>query len=161
MTPFLIISAVALLPVLLAIVLGVNSVLLFLSVAVGILLEMTLVDSTNLVLSGFIKDSSSITASLILLAAPVVFTLLFLRKSSKPAAVIMQVPPLLLTGALFGYMVLARMSSEFQEQVYGGQFGPSIQQASDIVIAAAALINLLLAWQLYRHKGEGKHAKHH
>lgn len=161
MTPLLIITAIAAAPVLLAIFLGVNSVLLFLSVAVGIILQSTLTDSAGLALAAFTQQTTNTPASIGLIVAPVLLTLIFLRRSAKAGAVVLQLIPLVLTGAMFGYVMLGVIGDPLRSQVYDSQFGVTIKQASDVVIATAAGVNLLLAWRLYRVKLDAKHGKHH
>ncbi len=162
MTPLLIIAVITLLPVVLALVLGVNSVFLFLSVVVGTLLQAHLTDSVSLALSSFVRSGQTDTIAAIgLLVLPVVLTLIILRKSAKMSTLVLQLAPIVFTGLVFGYAVLGQLSGSFQDQVYTSQFGGNIKQASDVVIATAAVLNLLLAWSLYRRKHDPKHSKHH
>ena len=156
---FLVISG---LPVLLALLFGVSSVFLFLSIAAGALLQQHLTDSVSLAVSAVIHGGSSDTiASIVLLALPVVLTLVFLRRSTKSSALILQLAPLVLTGLTFGYLVLGQLGGDFQSRLYAGQFGENIKQGSDLAIGLAAVLNLLLAWRLHRTKHDAKHAKHH
>ena len=161
MEPFIIFCVMAVLPAVLAFALGVNSVLLFLSVAVGLLLQQSLADSAVLVVSGFISNSPDMVTNVGLLVLPVALTLLLLRKSSNPKTLVLQIAPLFLTGVTFAYLVMAQLGPDFQSQVYASQFGPSIQQANDVVVGLAAVLNLLLAWGLNRQKHDSKHSKKH
>ncbi len=162
MTPLLIITVITALPVLLALFLGVNSVFLFLSVSVGMLLQAHLADSVSLTLSSFFNSGPlDIIASVSLLSLPVLLTLIILRRSAKPSVLVLQLAPLVFTGLVFGYAVLGQLSGSFQDQVYASQVGSSIKQASDVVPGVAGVLNLLLAWSLYRHKRDPKHGKHH
>ena len=159
MSSLMLIGLIAGVPVLLATLLRVNSVFLFLSVAAGALLNTTLNGSVELFLGMFIKGTSMTElASYLLLGLPVLLTLIFLRKTARPAIVIMQLLPLVATGAVFGILILGAMPGHLQTAVYDSQLGGTIRQSPDLAIGVAAVLNLMMTWLVFRNN---EHHKRH
>lgn len=161
MIPLIVIAAIVAVPILWALFWRVNSVLLFLSIATGSLLQHTLGESVALAITTFYKDGPvELIANVGLIALPVVLTLLLLRRSMKGSGVLLQILPLIAAGAALGALILPLLPSDFQTEVYKNPGGDIIRQSLDVVVAVAAALNLSLAWRVYRHR-EGKAGKHH
>ena len=159
MVPLIIFGAIMAVPVLLALLFRVNAVFLFLSICVGYLLQFSLSNSVDLVMATLVHGSNSIIAArFILLGLPVLLTLFFLRRS-RGKSLIFQFVPLLFSGMLLGALVLPLLPPAFAQSIYDGEFGGSIRQSSDLIIALAAVLNLVLAFMLFKAKGD--HKKHH
>lgn len=157
-TEHMIVLGVALAPAVLGLVLRVNSVLVFLSVVSGYLLQQTLGDSAGLTISSLSKSSQSdMIANIGLLFLPVILTLIIARKTLKASNVLFQLLPLVLASGTGAAFLLPLTSDLFRVQAYSGVVGAQIYSAADVVVAAAAILNLLLAWRLYRQADEHKH----
>lgn len=158
MTALLIFVGVALLPVVLAFALGVGSVMVFLAVAAGVLLQQRLGESTTLALAAVVKNGPvDMIAALALLVLPLLLTVLFLRKSTKPRKLFVQLVPLLFTGCTFAFGVFAQLDATLQAQFRAERIGANLLQAADVLVALAIAMNLAWAWHAYRHKADSKH----
>ena len=157
--PLVLICALAALPVLLTLVFRVNAVMVFLAVATGSLLERAVGDSLALVLNMAIRNGSvDYIAHIGLLILPSLLTLFFLRKSAKHALFLLQLLPLVAACLALTVLLLPLLPADFQTQVYAQEPGKIARQSSDVIVAVAATLNLLLAWRIYAHKdGHGKH----
>lgn len=149
-------------PVLAALVLRVNAALLFMSIAVGALLEQTLGDSTAFTLTTLVHIAHNDEVARIgLLALPIVLTLLFLRKTAKRRDMLLQLLPLLLCGAALAAIVLPLLTPGIRGAVAISRYSLVIDQSQDLVVAAAAAINMMLAWRSFRHREESHRSKKH
>lgn len=157
--PLIVVGAIVIVPVLLAVLLRVHAVFMFMSVAVGYFLQLALSDDVDLAMATIIRGSNSIVAArLILLALPVLLTLFVLRKTAGRSQ-LFQFIPLVFSGLLLGALALPLLPAALEQQVYSAQFGSGIKQSQDLVIAAAAVSNLVLTWSLYKKPKD--HRKHH
>lgn len=161
--PLVLIGVIIGLPVLLALFLRINAVLLFLAMASGALLQRFIGDSTELALAAVVKDAPVEYISAIgLLVLPVVLTIVFLRKSAKKSQVLVQLVPLLIAGIAYGALMTPVLPSQMQLQIYQiPTFGPIFRQSQDLIVTVAVSINLLLAFHIFRYKEDPKHSKHH
>lgn len=156
----LILLAFALVPLLLAFVFRVNSVMLFLSLACGSLLQKTLGESTSLALWSIVKNGPiDEISNLILLGLPVLMTLVISRKTMRHSGVFLQLVPLIATCAAAAMLALPLLSPGIIGALYAGPFGKELKQSQDVVIALAAVLNLMLAWRVYRYHDHSKHGK--
>lgn len=153
MTPLILLAAIAGVPVLVALLLRVNAVFLYLSVAAGNLLVMSVADDADLVL-GMVASgvNTRMVARFGLLLVPVVLTLLFLRKTMPRSKMLLHILPIVGSGLMLAAFALPFLSSDAQAQVYDSTYGEIINSAQDIVIGAATLLTLFLAWFSYRNK---------
>lgn len=158
MIPLMIIGAIALVPVLLALVFRVNALFLFMSISAGYFLQFALSDDVDLALATIVRGSNSmIIARFVLLALPIVLTLLLLRKTAGKG-VLLQIAPLILSGLLLAVITLPLLPPGTEQAIYDSPYGSNIKGAQDLVLAAAAVSNLLLMWALFKHGHEkGRH----
>lgn len=157
--PLIVVGAIVVVPVLFAVLLRVHAIFVFMSIAAGYFLQLALSDDVDLALATIIRGSNSIVAArLILLALPLLLTLFVLRKTAGRSQ-LFQFVPLLFSGLLLGALALPLLPTEFEQQVYSAQFGSGIKQSQDLIIAAAVVSNLVLAWTLYKKPKD--HRKHH
>jgi hypothetical protein len=157
----LLLASIAAAPLLLALVFRVNSVMIFLSIAVGSMLQKTLGESASLALSSVMKHGPvDQVANVLLLALPLVLTLFFARKTMQHSSVFLQLVPLVSACAAGAALALPLLTPSVQATVYGAPFGHQLKQMQDLIIALAAVLNLLLAWRVYRyHDYSGGHKK--
>ncbi len=159
MIPLIVFAAIVAVPVLLALILRVNALFVFMSIASGYFLQFALSDDVDLALATIIRGSNSIvTARLVLLGVPILLTLFLLRKTAGRSQ-LFQLLPLIFSGMLLGALALPLLPVAFEQDIYSSQFGSGIKQSQDLVVAAAAVSNLVLAWTL--HKPKKDHRKHH
>lgn len=159
MIPLIIIGAVAIVPVLLALIFRVNALFVFVGICVGYFLQFSLSDDVDLVVATIVKGSNSmIIASLALLAVPILLTLFFLRKTAGKG-VLLQIAPLLLSGCLLAVITLPLLPTGMEQAIYDSAYGSNIKGAQDLILAAAAVSNLLLMWTL--HKNGHEKGRHH
>lgn len=146
-------------PILLTLIFRVNALYTFISIGVGYLLQLALSDDVDLALAAIIKGSNSIVfAQFILLITPIVLTMFVLKKTAS-RTFLLQIVPLLLSGLLLAALSLSLLPPAIEQAIYDLPYGSSIRGAQDLVIAAAAISNLLLMWSLFKHPTE--HRKHH
>lgn len=151
------------LPILLALVLRINTALVFFSLASGVLLQKALGESATLALGGFIKNGQvEQIAGLTLLWLPLFATFVMARRSMRSSGFILQLLPLILAslaGTVFAFTLL---SQDARDSLYQGFIGSQLYRAQDVIVAAAVILNLMVAWRLGRqHGGHDKHGKHH
>lgn len=159
MIPLIVFGAIIGAPVLLALVMRVNAVFIFMSIAAGYLLQLSLSDSVDLLVATFIPGSNSLViARAVLFGLPVLLTLILLRKTVG-RSLIFQLIPLLLSGMMLGVLLLPLLTPGFSQSVYNAQYGSNIRQSGDLVTAIAVASNITLAFMLF--KGVGGHKKHH
>lgn len=159
MIPLAIIGAVALVPVLLALIFRVHALHVFVSVAVGYFLQFSLSDDVDLALATIVRGSDSMmVARFVLLGLPIILTLFLLRKTAGKSQ-LFQFVPLILSGLLLAAIVLPILPQSLEQAVYDAPYGSNIKGAQDLIWAAAAVSNLLLMWALFKQSGD--HKKHH
>lgn len=159
MIPLIIISSIVALPILLALILRVNALFVYLSICTGYFLQSTLSDDVDLALAAIIRGSDSmVIARLTLLALPVLITLFILRKT-QGKSFIFQLVPLVLSGLFLAVITLPLLPTALEQDIYSSQFGEGIRRSQDLIVAATAVSNLLLAFVLFKHKQP--HGKHH
>lgn len=159
MIPLIVIGAVVLVPVILALIFRVHALHVFVSICVGYFLQFALSDDVDLALATIIRGSNSmVIARFVLLGLPVVLTIFFLRKTAG-GGLLLQLVPLLMSGLLLGVIVLPLLPPGMEQAIYDSPYGGNIKGAQDLVLAAAAVSNLLLTWAVFRPHGD--HKKHH
>lgn len=163
MMPLVLIGVIIGLPILLALFLRINAVLLFFAMVSGVLLQRIIGKSTELALAAVAKDAPvNYIANIGLVVLPVLLTVVFLRKSAKKSQVLLQIVPLLIAGLAFGALLVPLLPDATEAQIYAiDSFGPVFRQSQDLIVAVAVAVNLLLAFHIYRHKEDPKHGKHH
>ena len=160
MTPLILLAVIAGLPVLLALLLRVNAVFLFMSVAAGNLLVRYVGDDADLALGMVVRDADApIIAKFVLQLAPVILTILFLRKTLPRSKMLLHVIPCIAVGLSLGVFVLTFLTSSVQAKVYDSPYGDILKTSQDVIIGAAVVLTLLLAWLTYRNK-DAKGGRH-
>ncbi|PID32489.1 hypothetical protein CR970_00240 [Candidatus Saccharibacteria bacterium] len=139
----------------------VQSTVLMMSILVGWVLQRTLGDSSEFALAAVMRSGPTYELSQAgLLLLPVVLTLLLMRRSLPRPLVLVQALPLLLAVASLGILLLHSLPDTLANQLYNAPGGIKFQRAEDLVITAGAIMNLLLAWRMYRLHESGGHKKH-
>lgn len=158
MIPLILIGLIAGLPVVMTLLLRVNTVFLFLSMLVGDVLVKYLSDDVILALSGFMKSARlPMIAQLCLLFLPVVLTVLILRKSLPKSKVLIHILPLVFVGLSLAVLTLPLLTSGTQAAIFNTSAGRVLRNAQDLIVSVAGILVLMLAWQAYKHKPDKKH----
>jgi large-conductance mechanosensitive channel len=161
MTPLILLAIIAGLPVLLALLLRVNAVFLFMSVAAGNLLVRFVGDDADLALGMVLRDADApIISKFVLQLLPVILTILLLRKTLPRSKMLFHVLPSIATGLSLGVFVLTFFNTSVQKEVYDSPYGDVLKTSQDVIVAAAVVLTLLLAWITYRNK-DAKPGRHH
>jgi hypothetical protein len=165
MAPYVIVAAIAGLPVLLALVFRVSAVFLFLSIAVGNLLVLYLGTEAGLV-SGLVSNDSiaPMVAQLVLLLLPVLLTLLFLRKSLPKHKLLLHLLPLFACGMMLMAVALPLLPGGIRAEILTSSVGPYFNNTQNLIVGTSALLVLLLTWVTHRsHELHPRHKKkkHH
>lgn len=161
MTPLIVLALLVGTPVVLAILLRVSSVFLYLAVAAGAFLASSVGDDVVFALETFIRGANaSFGIKLTMIGIPVALTLYFLRKTMPSTQFLLQILPLVATGLFLAVVAFNEFSSGLQGSIKADPIGNAFYQASDLIVAVAALLNLFLAWRAYRHKPKHGHKKH-
>jgi hypothetical protein len=161
MTPLILVAAMAGLPFLLALILRVSAVYLFLSLLIGDILVRYLSDDVTLAISTFQRNfHSDFAVQLGLLAAPIILTLFFLRRSVPKSKLLLHIVPLAVTSAAMVVLALPLLPGGVQHNIVTTPWGNVIKNSQDLILSIAGITVLLLAWLTGRHKeGHGKHHK--
>jgi hypothetical protein len=157
MVPLIVIGAVALAPVLLALIFRTHAFYLFASICIGFFLQFALSDDVDLAFATIIRGSNSmVIARLALLALPIILTLFVLRKTVGKS-LLFQLLPLIFSGLFLAAITLPLLPPGTEQAVYDSAYGSNIRGAQDLVISAAVVSNLVLMWTLFKHHGKNKH----
>jgi len=162
MSPILITSLAVGITLFLALILRVNSILLFLSVVIGDLLSRHLGEDAAWILANFTKDPNINNYTNIgLLLLPVILSLILLKKTVLGSRLFLQFVPLLLVCATLGSLIISYLPTSLSAEYYSSSIGKIAKQSSDVLIAATAVLVMLMAWFTFRESShrtkKGKH----
>ncbi len=157
----MLLAAVAVVPMVLALVFRVSGVFLFLSVAAGFLLVQYVGDDASLVLGMAMRTGNVNTvAQFILLLLPVVMSLALLKKTLPKHKVLLHLPLHIATGLALAALALPLLDSVAQEKIFASHYGNILRESQDLFVGVAAVMALLIMWLTYKHKEDKKHKKH-
>lgn len=164
MSPLITLGLIVGLPLLLFIVLRVKPLYIFVSIVTGYFLMSLLGDTAALTFGSMIRSSNSDTMiKLALLLLPLILTLFLMRKTLSAAAIPFQLILLVANALMLAEFVVPLLSPGTQHAIYNTQIGSIFKQASDLIIAGAAVLHVIVMWIMRpRHHGEhGHHGKKH
>lgn len=160
MNPLILLGIIAGLPVFIGLLLRVNAVFLFMSVAAGYLLVSFVGDDADLAFGMIFSDADAPTiAAFVLQLSPVVLTILFLRKTLPRAKLLLHAIPSIAIGLALAVFVLSFLGQNVQDKVFDSTYGGLIESSRDVIVAIATVLTLLLAWLTYRDSDSGKRGK--
>lgn len=161
MTAYIILGTVLAIPLLLGILLRVNTSHLFFSLMAGELLSRYFTDDAELVMRLAVRNASVTEyADLVVLVLPVLITALILKKSLKKNKILLHFIPLLLTGVVFAAFVLPMLPQHIQQQISSQPYGAQFMNSIEVIIGAVIFVQLVSLWLMNR-VHEDKHGKHH
>src|SRR5690606_25487622 len=124
MDALVLLSLIALVPVVAALLLRVSGVFLFLSIAAGYLLVQYVGDDAGLTLGIVVKTSNvNMLAQLVVLLLPTAISLLFLKQTLPKHKLLLHVPLHIANGFALAVLVLPLLDSTMQEKIYANQYG--------------------------------------
>jgi hypothetical protein len=169
MSPAVIVAAIVLVPIVVLMVLRVNAALIFLSLCLGSVLTTFLGPDVNDLLSLVSSHTSKTitasqsTAQLVLLAIPVVITLLFMIKSvPKGLKLIVNLFPAAGVGLLAALLIVPLLPVAAQGGITNSDLWHQVLQAQDLIVGVSSLL-CLFALLSMRPKAshDEKHGKKH
>ena len=161
MSPLVLVGAAILALTVAMVLLRVSSIFLLLAVMVGVTMQSTLGESTEFAVSAVVKTGPVHDISqAFLLLLPVALTTLLLRKSMSRSGLFLYLLPLMLACAALGIYGIHLLSVNLQDAIYTSSGGSQFRQAEDLIVALAGVLNLMLAWRVYRFREDHKHSKH-
>lgn len=161
MIPLVLVLGLIAVPVVLGLLLRIQSTLIFVSIIAGYTLVGFLTDDASLALNTVNArwDNKEIT-QIGLLLLPLVGSLIFGRGSSKlKSGIILQALALVASGFLLAVLLQPLLPSDLQATILTTEIGHSLLQARDLVVGIAILVNCLAMWlgngshRHYRSKG--------
>lgn len=160
--PLVLIASIAGIPALLSLLLRVNAVFVFLSIAAGNLLVLYLGRDAGNVGEMFIKGSNGpMIAQLAVLGLPLLLTFIFLRKTLPTSKILLHFLPVVASGIMLAALTLPILPSDLQGQVFGSAVGPYFKNSQGLIVGAASVLTLLLTWFTYRSREDHSGKKHH
>ena len=159
MNSYVIFGIIAGLPLLVTMILRVNSIYLYLSMAAGLLLAQYVSYDTTLAINAFFSHKSlGNYVSLGLLLTPIILTIFFLRKTMPRSKILFHIVPLIVTCATLGTFIIGYLPGGIKHQLLINQIGKTADNAQNALIAGSTILILLLAWlTLGHHDGKKKH----
>ncbi len=164
MLPLVVIIGLTAAPVLIGLLLRVQPSLLFVSILAGYVLALFLTDDTSVAI-GMLAPHVHVGQfiQIILLALPVVLTLVLARKSANQKWLVLQ--PIILTacGLLFAVLMQPFLPTGLRAKINSTPVGTNLERAQHVVVAVAILVNLVFMWLSSRVHQEPSHGhkRHH
>ena len=155
MNSYVIFGIIAGLPLLVTMILRVNSIYLYLSMAAGLLLAQYVSYDTTLAINAFFSHKSfGNYVSLGLLLTPVVLTILFLRKTMPRSKILFHIVPIVVTCATLGTFIIGYLPGGIKHQLLTNQIGKTADSAQNALIAGSTIFILLFAWITLHHSSD-------
>ena len=153
MPPLILLAVIVGVPILLGVLLRVSSVLLFFSIMCGELLVRYIAGDVLFSLETFTHGRYlAVAVNFALLSLPVALTVYFLKKTMPSSMFLLHILPIIGAGVVFAIFALPLLTPSLQNQIYGTSIGSIFRQSQDIAVTVAVLLNMLLAWRMYRNR---------
>ncbi len=162
MTPLILLAVVASIPLLQALFLRVNTICVFLSIAVGELLVRSVGDDLAFMIGAIVKSqNSAVIAQITLLLLPLLLSFYLMRHTLPRSRILLHALPLAGSGIMLAIFILPLLPSSIQGQVLNDPTGKALQHAQDVIVAVTAIATLVLMWLTGRHHEPHHGRKHH
>ena len=165
MNSSLVLGAIVVIPIILLIVLRINSALVFLSLCLGsVLVQFVAPDADSLFglfTSGNFNAHStgSNTIRLLLIAVPAILTSIFMIRTVKGHfKLAINVLPAIGVGLLSALLIVPLLSKGLQHNIITSSFWDQAQKSQDLIVGSSAMVCMFVLW-LQRPKTGGKHYK--
>jgi hypothetical protein len=162
MPPIILLALLAGVPLVLLTVLRVKPLYIFTSVITGYLWATFLGEPAELMLQSLVHVAHpGSVARLVLLAIPIVLTLLLMRKSLPASSLPFQFFLLVANSLLIATFVLNLLPPGTRDSLYATNPGNILRQANDVLIAGIAGLHVLVMWIMRPRHHEGAHGHGH
>jgi len=166
MTPEAALGAIILIPIVLMVILRINSALVFLSLCLGDVLVQFVAPDANSFFQLFSAkvpsrlDTGNDNLKLVLLLFPVVLTAIFMiRTISGKGKLLLNILPAAGVGLLGALLIVPLLPPGLSHNIVGSELWDQVQKAQNLIVGASALTCLLVLWLQRPHAG--KHGKKH
>lgn len=151
----ILLAALLLGPFALTLILKSNAALGFLVLCTSFVLNTSVIGDLKNLLSQLNLSTTSTTLAIVLLAVPLVITMLLTRRSSrKGLKPLIHLVIALCAGGLLALSIVPILSSSLQSDLISSSFWSNLQKIQSEIIGIGALLSLLLIWF-----SSGKHHK--
>lgn len=159
MTGNIILGVVLGLPLVLGLLMRVNTSFLFFSLLAGELLARYFGDDAALAMRTLTRNEAVLEyAELAVLVVPILLTVLFLRNSLSKGKVVFHIIPFAVMGFVFAAFTLPLLPDNVQAQVEATQVGSRLLQGSDVIVGGVVFLQLITLWLMNL---PDKHGKKH
>ncbi len=161
MTGNIILGVVLGLPLVLGLLLRVNTSYLFLSMLAGDLLARYFADDAQLALRTMTRNHEVLAyAGVAVLLLPLLLTALFLRHSLSMGKVVFHIIPYAVMGIVLAAFVFPLLPGDVKTQVETTRVGSQLLHSSDAIVGAVVLLQLITLW-VSGHSEKGSSKKKH
>jgi hypothetical protein len=163
MSPDIIVGLLVGVPVVLLMLLRINATLVFLSLCLGSVLVKFLSDNAITIVGSFSAHPSPTLQSvtrIVLLLAPVFIVMLFMIKSVRKNATVLNLLPSLGVGLLLLLLVEPLLTPGLAHNIVDSTLWKEVVKAEDLIVGVSAMLCLLFLI-LQRPKHHDDHKKHH
>lgn len=162
MTYLIVLTALALVPVLLVMLPRVNGAIAFMSLCLGSVLVTYTSSDVDTVFTSFTNRHALVTnqwVQLALLVIPFVLTILFTSGSVKGGKTVTNMLPALATGLLFALLTVPLLPADLQRNIHSTEAWHQLDDLQTAVILGGALFSLVFLLFTHRAKQEDGHKK--
>jgi len=161
MSPLILLALITGVPLAAFTLLRVKPLYLFTSVMAGYLWMTFLGEPAELVVHSLLDFAHpDVIARLLLLAIPIVLTLIIMRGSLSTSALPFQFFLLVANSLLVAVLILNALSGGMQDSLRATNPGKILSQSSDVLIAGVAGLHMLVMWIMRPRSHDGGHGRH-
>jgi|SRR3989344_5754898 len=149
MTPLIVIGLIVGLPTVLIFQLRVNAVTALLSLCAGDVLQRLVGKEAAIILGSFSsKDDAGVSqlAHLILLILPLLFAIIFLRKSVSRSKSILNLFPAIAAGVLTGILTVPLLPGGLRHNIVKTDMWSQVSQYQSTIVAVVMLVAFFMLW---------------
>lgn len=164
MSPLILLLILGVLPLVLFALLRVKPLYLFVSIVSGYFGVQFLGEPTELIVHSLVRfNHVDVIVRVVMLLAPLVVTLLLMRKTLSTSSLPFQFILLVANSLFLLVFLLPLLTVGVQGSIYSSAAGNFLRQAHDLIITGVAGMHVLVMWIMRpKHHDEhhGKHKKH-
>lgn len=163
MTPILVLSGIVLFPVLLAILLRANGVMLFLSVCLGLVLATYVTrDMVSVITAGGTGNQLQVQqwAELTLLVFPVITVAILTRRRTGGLKIVFSVLSAVIAGAVLALFAVPYLSRQLQQDIQATFLWHQLDNLQTALLIAGTILVFVYLATARKPSGESKKKKH-
>ncbi len=160
MNPLILLSALAVVPVVLILVFRINAALVFLALCAGSVLQTFVGDDVLQLFNSFVPSSNQalhVAVRIGFLILPAVLTLLFMRKTVSGSRHVFNFIPALLTGMVTAILIIPLLTEGTKYTITTSSVWSQLQQFQGVLVGSAALTSFIFLWSNNRGHRKKKH----